>query len=110
MKCPFSAADISSLCPSTTALCSNCLNLSLGEMFHESVSSPERTLGLRRFLYPVYLIDRVEMTPHSSTSPATTDRGESPHYCYWLWLLNISYAVKEFLQSVGITVFLRGDT
>jgi hypothetical protein len=58
----------------------------------ESVSSPERTLGLRRFLYTVYLIDRVEMTPHSSTSPATTDR------------------VKEFLQSVGITVFLRGDT
>ena len=31
-----------------------------------------------RFLYPVYLIDRVEITAHHSTFDETTERGEGP--------------------------------
>ena len=70
----FVIIDISCLCSERrTILCSNSLNLSLDEVF-QSVPSPDRSMGLR-FLYPVYLIDRVEMTTHSSTSTSTVEKG-----------------------------------
>ena len=37
----------------------------------------QRTLGMR-FLLPVYFIPLVEVTTHSTTSPATTDKGTVP--------------------------------
>lgn len=84
--------DISSLCSERTILCTNSLNLSLAEVFY-GVPLPGRTVGVR-FLYPVYLIDRVEITAHHSTSDTTTKR------------------VTSFLQGLGKTVFHReaGDS
>lgn len=66
--------DISSLCSEETILSTNSLNLPLAEVFH-GVPVVRRTVGVR-FLHPVYLIDRVEITVHHSTSDTTTDRGD----------------------------------
>ena len=92
----FCCTDIASLCSERTILSSNSLNLPLDEVFQtvrtilssnslnlpldevfQTVPSPGRSVGVR-FLYPVYLIDRVEMTPHHTTSDNTTDKG----YCH----------------------------
>ena len=129
--CTCSVADITTLCPASTILCSNTLNLSLVDMF-QSIPCPERSLGLR-FLFPVYLIDRVEMTPHTFTSPATIDQGlKTPHLCFStsihakrIYICDMQdlnplhnnygkyiifpHAVKALLHCLGKTVFLREE-
>ena len=64
-------------------------------------------MGLR-FLYPVYLIDSVEVTLGDQTSDATMTKSI---LCNLLHTLCTSYSyahtAKGFLQSVGKTSFVR---
>ena len=95
--CVFCCTDIASLCSERTILSSNSLNLPLDDVF-QTVPSPDRSVGVR-FLYPVYLIDRVEMTPHHTTADNTTDKG----YCHMysqVWQIHPRSDVSFVLNSL----------
>ena len=60
-----------------------------------------------RFLLPVYLIPLVELSPHSTTSPATIDKGTvktSQSKC-----CIVTCVVKELLKFIKKESFSRGS-
>ncbi|CAH1792547.1 unnamed protein product [Owenia fusiformis] len=74
-------------CTDTAILCTNTLNLDVGQVM-ERVAYKERTLGLR-FLFPVFYIPEVEVTPDKLTSAATIEK------------------VRNLLEKMGKTLFFR---
>lgn len=74
-------------CKSDAVICTNSLNLKINDIFSKS-EGRERCLGLR-FLFPVFSIPEVEMTPGQHTSQANVQK------------------VRNFLEEMGKTVFFR---
>ena len=62
---------MSHCCKETAIICTNTLRLK-GDDVVERTAFKERTVGLR-FLYPVYYIPEVELTPNKHTSQHTID-------------------------------------
>ena len=60
------------------------------EDIFQNVTKPERSLGIR-FLFPVYCIPEVEITPYKATSSDTLN------------------SVRRFISHMGKIAFLRGD-
>ncbi|KAL4237432.1 hypothetical protein ACF0H5_002149 [Mactra antiquata] len=78
---------VSHLCSSTAIISSMTLRLNVSDIF-ERTTNKERTLGLR-FLYPVYYISEVEITPNKHTSGAVIEK------------------VRALLEKMGRTLFFR---
>ncbi|KAL5008765.1 hypothetical protein ScPMuIL_014346 [Solemya velum] len=78
---------VSHLCPGDAILCSNTLRLSITDLA-ENVLHKQRMMGLR-FLFPVYYIPEVEITPGQYTSSTTIEK------------------VRAMLEKMGKTLFFR---
>jgi hypothetical protein len=78
---------ISDFCPVTSIIASGTLRLDT-TLIAEHTLVPERTMGLR-FLYPVYCIPEVEITPNKYTVNAAIDM------------------VRSLLERMGKTLFYR---
>ncbi|XP_064402637.1 uncharacterized protein LOC135348383 [Halichondria panicea] len=64
--------DIASICSTDTLLCTSTLTLPMEDIF-DGVPHRERTLGVR-FLFPVYLIDSVEVSTWDATAGNTLEK------------------------------------
>ncbi|KAH3857268.1 peroxisomal bifunctional enzyme-like [Dreissena polymorpha] len=78
---------VSHLCKSSAILCTSTLRLNTTDIVERTVGK-ERTLGLR-FLFPVYYIPEVEITPNKYTSGQTIEK------------------VRGMLEKMGKTLFFR---
>ncbi|XP_052766169.1 lambda-crystallin homolog [Mya arenaria] len=78
---------VSHLCKSSTIIGTNTLRLNQTDIVERTVGK-ERTLGLR-FLFPVYYIPEVEITPNKHTSGQTIEK------------------VRALLEKIGKTLFFR---
>ncbi|XP_013395922.1 peroxisomal fatty acid beta-oxidation multifunctional protein AIM1-like [Lingula anatina] len=78
---------VSHCCTSNAIIASNTLNLDMGQIV-ERTAYKERTLGLR-FLFPVYYIPEVEITPGKHTSAEVIEK------------------VRILLEKMGKTLFFR---
>lgn len=78
---------VSHCCSPTTIICSNTLRLDINTVV-ERTAYKERTVGLR-FLYPVYYIPEVEITPGKATSSETIEK------------------LRILLEKMGKTLFFR---
>ena len=81
---------ISNLCPPECLIVTNTLRLDISKLA-EKVKSKERFLGLR-FLYPVYYISEVEVTPHKETSNLVIEK------------------LRNLLGQMGKTLFFRSGS
>ena len=81
---------ISNLCSQDCVIVSNSLRLDMSKLA-EKIKFKERFVGLR-FLYPVYYISEVEITPHKETANWVTER------------------LRTFLGQMGKTLFFRSGT
>jgi hypothetical protein len=78
---------VSQICPVECIIVSGTLRLDIAKLA-ESVKNMERFLGLR-FLYPVYYISEVEITPHKETANWAIER------------------LRALLSQMGKTLFFR---
>ncbi|XP_041354547.1 3-hydroxybutyryl-CoA dehydrogenase-like [Gigantopelta aegis] len=78
---------VSHLCKADAVIASNTMGLSIDELTERTVGK-ERTLGLR-FLFPVYYIPELEITPGPNTSAITIEK------------------VRVLLEKMGKTLFFR---
>lgn len=78
---------ISQICPADCIIVTNTLRLDISKLA-ETIKNKERFLGLR-FLYPVYYISEVEITPHKETSNTVIE------------------SVRTLLGHMGKTLFFR---
>lgn len=81
---------VSHLCKSSAVIVSNTLRLNMNEIVERTVGK-ERTLGLR-FLFPVYYVPEVEITPNKFTSGQSIEK------------------VRSLLQKMGKVLFFRSGT
>ncbi|XP_014674425.1 PREDICTED: probable 3-hydroxybutyryl-CoA dehydrogenase [Priapulus caudatus] len=81
---------VSHCCRATAVVATNTLALSVDSITQRMAHS-ERALGLR-FLYPVYCISEIEVTPSTHTSAETMEK------------------VRVFMEKMGKTLFLRSGS
>lgn len=81
---------VSHLCKPTAVIATNTLRLNISDIV-ERTTSKERTLGLR-FLFPVYCVPEVEITPNKYTSGQVIEK------------------VRTLLEKMGKTLFFRSGT
>ncbi|XP_060580402.1 3-hydroxybutyryl-CoA dehydrogenase-like [Ruditapes philippinarum] len=81
---------VSHLCKPGTIIATNTLRLNVTEIVERTVNK-ERTLGLR-FLYPVFYIPEVEITPNNYTSGQVIEK------------------VRNLLEKMGKTLFFRSGS
>lgn len=79
--------EISQLCKPDAIISSSSLNFHIADIAQKVVNK-ERAIGLR-FLYPVYYIPEVEISPCKATSTVTIEK------------------VRKFLERMGKTLFFR---